>query len=150
LIKNGSAHLRVIVATSLACALVVGCSRKIDPVPPGPPPLAINLDHLRRLGLDTEVGGRPVRVVALYSEAPDYQPKGSPARDGYEGIAAVDDAARAAVVYLRAFEQTGDSAARRDALGLLEFVAAMEQGDGEFVNFVDTRGRLMRDAPSSR
>ncbi len=62
----------------------------------------------------------------------------------------MDDAARAAVVYLRAFEQTGDSAARRDALGLLAFVAAMEQGDGEFVNFVDTRGRLNRDAPSSR
>jgi multiple sugar transport system substrate-binding protein len=150
LINNVSARLRIIVVTSLVCATVVGCSRKIDPVPPGPPPLTINLDHLRRLGLDTEVGGRPVRVVALYSEAPDYQPKGSPARDGYEGIAAVDDAARAAVVYLRAFEQTGDSAARRDALGLLAFVAAMEQGDGEFVNFVDTRGRLNLDAPSSR
>jgi len=132
------------------CALAGGCSRKIDPVPPGPPPLAINLDHLRRLGLDVNVAGRPVRVVALYAEAPDYQPKGSPARDGYEGIAAVDDAARAAVVYLRAFEQTGDTTARRDALGLLAFVAAMEQGDGEFVNFIDTSGRLNLAAPSSR
>ncbi|HYN82547.1 MAG TPA: sugar ABC transporter substrate-binding protein [Gemmatimonadaceae bacterium] len=142
--------MRVIVAISLVCAIAGGCSRKIDPVPPGPPPVAINLDHLRRLGLDVNVGGRPVRVVALYAEAPDYQPKGSPARDGYEGIAAVDDAARAAVVYLRAFEQTGDSTARRDALGLLAFVAAMEQGDGEFVNFIDTTGRLNLVAPSSR
>jgi hypothetical protein len=33
---------------------------------------------------------------------------------------------------------------------LLNFVTAMEQGDGEFVNFIDSAGRLNRDAPSSR
>jgi multiple sugar transport system substrate-binding protein len=142
--------VRVVFAMSLLCAIAASCTRKIDPVPSGLPPVAINLDHLRRLGLDANVGGRAVRVVALYSEAPDYKPKGSPARDGYEGIAAVDDAARAAVVFLRAYEQTGDSAARRDALGLLAFVAAMEQGDGEFVNFIDTRGRPNLNAASSR
>jgi hypothetical protein len=32
-----------------------------------------------------------VRVVALYAEAPDDRPTGSPARDGYEGIASLDD-----------------------------------------------------------
>ncbi|MEP7380932.1 MAG: sugar ABC transporter substrate-binding protein [Gemmatimonadota bacterium] len=96
------------------------------------------------------MNGRPVRVVSLYAEAPDYAPVGSPARDGYEGIASVDDAARAAVVFLRAWEMTGDSLARSDAEGLLAFVTAMEQGDGEFVNFVDARGRLNLTAPSSR
>ena len=118
--------------------------------PRGPAPIRLSLAHLRHLGLDLVVRGRPVRVVALYADAPDYRPTGSPARDGYEGIASVDDAARAAVVHLRAFEATGDSTAREDALGLLAFVTAMEQGDGEFVNFVDTTGRLNRDAPSSR
>ena len=78
-----------------------------------PPPLAVRFDHLRHLGLDAVVNGRPVRVVALYAEAPDYRPTGSPARDGYEGIASVDDAARAAVVYLRAYEETGDARASR-------------------------------------
>ena len=39
---------------------------------------------------------------------PDYRPTGSPARDGSEGIASVDDAARAAVAYLRAYELAGD------------------------------------------
>jgi multiple sugar transport system substrate-binding protein len=100
--------------------------------------------------MDANVNGRAVRVVALYAEAPDYRPVGSPARDGYEGIAAVDDAARAAVVYLRSYELSGDTTQRAEALGLLAFVAAMEQGDGEFINFVDTRGRLNRAAPSSR
>lgn len=137
---------------SLLLTTVVGCagSAPSESEPRGPAPLRVSLDHLRRLGLDVVVNGRPVRVVALYAEAPDYRPTGSPARDGYEGIASVDDAARAAVVFLRAYEATGDSTARDDALGLLAFVAAMEQGDGEFVNFVDTAGRLNRIAPSSR
>jgi multiple sugar transport system substrate-binding protein len=91
-----------------------------------------------------------VRVVSLYAEAPDYVPTGSPARDGYEGIASLDDAARAAVAYLRAYEQTGDLRAHDEALKLLAFVVSMEQGDGEYVNFVDAHGKLNRDAESSR
>lgn len=94
--------------------------------------------------------GKPVRVISLYAEAPDYRPTGSPARDGFEGIASLDDAARAAVVYLREYEATGDVRARDEAVRLLGFVTAMEQGDGEFVNFIDSAGRLNRDAQSSR
>lgn len=132
--------------------LAPGCGRNAVSPPRSaePPPLALNYDHLRHLGLDATVAGRPVRVVALYADAPDYNPTGSPARDGFEGIACVDDAARAAVVYLRAYEETGDSSARNEALGLLRFVAAMEQGNGEFVNFIDAEGRLNRGAVSSR
>ena len=57
--------------------------------------------------MDAVVNGRPVRVVALYAEAPDYLPTGSPVRDGSEGVACVDDAARAAIVYLRAVRGNG-------------------------------------------
>ncbi|HLA13544.1 MAG TPA: sugar ABC transporter substrate-binding protein [Gemmatimonadaceae bacterium] len=137
---------------ALLVLLLAGCARQPETVatPPGPLPLTIRLDHLRSLGLDAVVKGRPVRVVALYAEAPDYRPAASPARDGYEGIASLDDAARAAVVYLRAYESTGDTVARREALGLLAFVVAMEEGDGEFVNFIDASGRLNRNAISSR
>ena len=136
----------------LVAPLLAGCRRQPEALasPPGPAPLAIRLDYLEHLGLDAVVRGRPVRVVSLYAEAPGYRPTGSPARDGYEGIASLDDAARAAVVYLRAYEATGDARARDEALGLLAFVVAMEQGDGEFVNFIDARGRPNRDAPSSR
>ena len=136
----------------LFALIVAGCGRQRENLasPPGPAPLAVRLDYLQHLGLDAVVNGRPVRVVALYANAPDYRPTGSPARDGYEGIACLDDAARAAVVYLRAYEATGDARARDEAVGLLGFVVAMEQGDGEFVNFIDARGRPNRDAPSSR
>jgi multiple sugar transport system substrate-binding protein len=141
---------RIFAALTLSVLFSLACGRETEPVPPGPAPLSVKLDYLRHLGLNATVAGRPVRVVSLYAEAPDYRPTGSPARDGYEGIASLDDAARAAVLYLRAYEQTGDSTARTEALGLLSFVVSMEQGDGEFVNFIDARGRLNRAALSSR
>jgi multiple sugar transport system substrate-binding protein len=132
-------------------AIVAGCGPDASvPPPTGPPPLTVRLDHLRRLGMDAIVNGRPVRVVSLYAEAPDYRPTGSPARDGYEGIAAVDDAARAALVYLRAYEEAADPRDRDEAHGLLQFIVAMEQGNGEFVNFIDAKGRPNHTAPSSR
>ena len=139
-------------ALLVVAVLVAGCGRapSSTPASAAPPPLAVRLDHLRHLGMDAVVNGRPVRVVALYAEAPDYRPAESPARDGSEGIACVDDAARAALVYLRAYEETGDARDRDEAHGLLQFVAAMEQGDGEFLNFIDRQGRPNRDAPSSR
>jgi multiple sugar transport system substrate-binding protein len=136
----------------VALLLVLACGRgDLEPVPSdAPPPLTVRLDHLQHLGMDAAVGGVAVRVVALYAEAPDYQPTASPERDGSEGVAAVDDAARAAVVYLRAYEESGDARVRDEAHGLLRFISAMEQGDGEFVNFIDAQGIPNRDAPSSR
>jgi len=141
-----------LVLGTVALLFAAGCGREsvTPPRSDAPPPLTLRYDHLRHLGMDATVAGQSVRVVALYADAPDYRPSGSPARDGFEGIACVDDAARAAVVYLRAYEETADTNIRDEALGLLRFVAAMEQGNGEFVNFIDTQGRLNRTAPSSR
>ena len=134
-----------------ACLLALGCRRgAAEPArSAAPPPTRLNFAHLRHLSLEKTVGRVPVRVVALYANAPLYLPSGSPRRDGLEGIASVDDAARAAVLFVRAYEQGGDVRDRAAARGLLEFVAAMEQGDGEFLNFVDTSGRPNRTAVSS-
>jgi multiple sugar transport system substrate-binding protein len=133
-------------------SLTASCGRNAEThaAPRGPAPTTVRLDHLQHLGLNAVVRGRPVRVVSLYANAPDYRPTGSPERDGFEGIASLDDAARAAVVYLREYEATGDVHTRDEAVRLLNFVTAMEQGDGEFVNFIDSAGRLNRGAPSSR
>jgi multiple sugar transport system substrate-binding protein len=147
----GARRLTVLALAAFA-GVPAGCGGRTEltAVPRGPAPLAINLDHLRHLGLGAVVRGQPVRAVSLYAEAPDYHLVGSPARDGFEGIASVDDAARAAVIYLRDYEVTGDARSHDEAVGLLAFITAMEQGDGEFVNFIDSTGRLNRTAPSSR
>lgn len=160
--RRGVVVLAVLGALALASALgvgVSGCSRSTPSSgadePPGiasaraAPAYAPRLDWLRRLGLDLTVRGRRVRAVALYANAPDYAPASSPSRDGSEGVACVDDAARAAVVWLRDFEVTGDAASRDEASRLLDFVVAMEQGDGELVNFVRADGTPNTTSPTS-
>lgn len=152
MIEGGSISRRLILPVTLSLvSLATACGRDTTyAAPRGPSPTAVRLDHLEHLGLNAIVRGKPVRVVSLYAEAPAYRPTPSPARDGFEGIASLDDAARAAVVYLREYDATRDSTARDQAIRLLSFVTAMEQGDGEFVNFIDSAGRLNRNAPSSQ
>ena len=142
---------RIAISASVIICLTPGCNHEAEsaPISPASRPITLRTDYLRHLALAATVKGHPVRVIALYANAPDYRPTGSPARDGFEGIASVDDAARAAVAYLRRYEATGDTSARDEALGLLGFVSSMEQGDGEFINFIDARGRPNTRARSS-
>ncbi len=93
---------------------------------------AFNLAHLDHLGEEITRSGESLRIIHIYSEAPNYAWVG----DEDEGIAALDDAARAAVVYLRHYEYTGDPASARKAAQLLRFVMSMQQPDGLFFNFV--------------
>src|SRR6266550_3912763 len=145
------AHRAIVIALVPATVLVIGCRRQESvAAPPGQKPLTVRMDYLTHLGLDATVNQKPVRAVSLYAEGPDYHLTGSPARDGFEGIASVDDAARATVAYLRDYETTGDVRSRNHAVALLNFVSSMEKGDGEFVNFIDANGRQNSNAVSSR
>jgi hypothetical protein len=141
-----------VAATMVVATNATSCNRVAESAPASPAsrPIPVTRDYLKHLALDATVKGHPVRVVSLYANAPDYKPTGSPERDGYEGIASVDDAARAAVAYLRYYESHADTGARDEALGLLGFVSAMEQSDGEFLNFIDSSGKANRTALSSR
>ncbi|MGH7600417.1 MAG: T9SS type A sorting domain-containing protein, partial [bacterium] len=78
------------------------------------------------------INGDSMAVVHLYSNYPDYQWVGDPD----EGIAAVDDAARAVVAYLRHFEKFNDAHSLRLAKLLLRFLFFMQAGDGGFYNFI--------------
>jgi len=131
-----------------ALVLALACSQP-PPPPCGSPAFAPKLDYLRHLGMDLTIGGKRVRAVALYANAPDYRHTASPARDGSEGVACVDDAARAALVYLRDVEVTGNPASREEASRLIDFVVAMEQGNGEWINFVNADGTPNRTSPTS-
>ncbi len=94
-----------------------------------------NFGHLIHLTERIPFHGDSVDVVHVYANYPDYEWVGA-AESGQEGIACVDDAARAAVLYLRHFELTGDRASLTRALPLLKFVRAMETEDGNFYNFI--------------
>lgn len=113
---------------------------------PGRPDL-VNLDHLDHLSQDVSRGDETLRIVRIYAEAPDYEPIGDPD----EGIACVDDAARAAVLLLRRYELTGDASALERARGLLRFVMYMQAENGLFYNFVlDDDLTINRDHRNSR
>jgi hypothetical protein len=92
----------------------------------------LNLDHLDHLGEVVSHNGEPVRLIHIYAEAPDYDWVG----DGDEGVSCVDDVARAAVVYLRHFELTGNEESAEKAKELLRFVLYMQTEEGLFHNFV--------------
>ncbi len=112
----------------------------------------INLAHLRFLTEPVAVDGREMAIVHIYSEKPDYQWVDASG----EGISAVDDVARAAVVYLQQYERlkAKDSPDAEDTLHLarlcLEFVRYMQTPDGAFYNFVfDRNGTINKTGNTS-
>ncbi|MBN1488550.1 MAG: hypothetical protein JXA69_01430 [Phycisphaerae bacterium] len=106
-----------------------------------------NLSHLDHLGEDVVRDGQTVRLIHIYAEAPDYSRRADPE----EGTACVDDAARAAVVYLRHFELTGNDASREKAEGLLRFILHLQAPSGLFFNFVlNNRLEINREHQRSR
>jgi hypothetical protein len=108
----------------------------------------INFAHLRHLTQEIVLNGERVSIVHVYANYPGYE--WVEATDsGEEGMACVDDAARAAVVYLRSYELRQDTAALASARSLLRFVMAMQANDGEFFNFVRRDCSINRDGKTS-
>lgn len=107
----------------------------------------LNLAHLDFLSEEVRLDGQPVLLTHIYCEAPEYRW----ADASGEGIAAVDDVARAAIVYLDYWAATGDGPALERARAGLNFVLRMQTGRGEFYNFVlDRQGTINTSGPTSR
>ncbi|RMF61437.1 MAG: hypothetical protein D6746_05570, partial [Bacteroidetes bacterium] len=114
---------------------------------PEPAPALFNLAHLEHLTETVTRGTATLALVHIYAEAPTY----AWVADDDEGASALDDVARAAVVYLRHYEFTGDAHARKRAEQLLRFVLYMQREDGLFYNFVwDNTLRINTEHPNSR
>jgi hypothetical protein len=105
----------------------------------------VNFSHLRHLTQEVVLDGERVSIVHVYANFPDYKWVDA----GEEGIACVDDAARAAVVYLRSFELQHDTSSLSSARSLLRFVMSMQADDGEFYNFVRHDYSVNRDGKTS-
>ncbi|TSA23175.1 hypothetical protein D4R75_03855 [bacterium] len=108
----------------------------------------VNFAHLRHLTQEIVLNGGPVSIVHVYANYPDYEWVEA-ADSGQEGIACVDDAARAAVVYLRSFELQHDTSSLISARSLLRFVMSMEAEDGNFYNFIRRDHSINRDGKTS-
>lgn len=106
----------------------------------------VNLAHLNFLVEDVKIAGQPMAIIHIYSEAPKYEWVDASG----EGIACVDDAARAAVVYLEDYELTRDKQSLDKAYRLLNFTLYMQAEDGEFYNFIyDREGTINKNGITS-
>ncbi len=112
----------------------------------------VNLSHLRFLTEPVTIDGHDMAIVHIYSETPDYKWVDAAG----EGISAVDDVARAAIVYLWEYERLKAKNApdADDTLHMarlcLEFVRYMQASDGAFYNFVfDRKGTINKTGNTS-
>ncbi|WP_053216099.1 hypothetical protein [Guptibacillus hwajinpoensis] len=106
----------------------------------------INLSHLDSLNEEVTIDGTEMLITHIYSEYPDYDWVDASG----EGIAAVDDVARAAIVYLTDYENNKNQASLEKARKLLNFVMYMQAEDGEFYNFIYEDLSINTDGPTSK
>jgi hypothetical protein len=93
-----------------------------------------------------EIDGREMAIVHIYSEWPAYRWVDASG----EGITAVDDIARAVLVYLELGRDGRDDPAMERARRLLETVMYLQADDGDYYNFLrDRTGTINVDGPTS-
>lgn len=105
----------------------------------------INFSHLQHLTERVLFYGDSVDIIHIYADYPSYDWVDA----SNEGIACVDDAARAAVVYLRHYELTKNKESVLRAKALLKFVLHLQADDGQFYNFIDADRVINRDGITS-
>ena len=92
------------------------------------------LRQLRRLTRPVPAAGPSACALGVYADGSDTL---IAAREsGEEGVACVDDAARAVVLLADLWSATGDPQVRVWATGLLDFLLHLQRPDGRFVNFI--------------
>ena len=105
------------------------------------------LRQLARLTRPLPAAGAGGLAIAVYAD----EDGPLPATDkGFEGVACVDDAARAVVLLCDLWERTRLGTLREWALGLVEFLLHQQRADGAFANFItDWDGTPNLDGPTS-
>ncbi len=114
----------------------------------GPADRLVNFAHLIHLTERIALDDDSVDIVHIYANYPGYNWTGA-AESGEEGIACVDDAARAALLYLDYFDLTRDTTALQRAVPLIRFVRHMEAEDGLYFNFLHADHSINREGRTS-
>ncbi|MCF8260182.1 MAG: hypothetical protein K9J12_05355 [Melioribacteraceae bacterium] len=107
--------------------------------------LVINTAHLDYLYEEIEVEGKDMAIIHIYSDAPDYKFVG----DDDEGIACIDDVARAAIFYLKDWQINKTTTSLNKNKLLLEFVLHLQAENGYFYNFIWEDYSINRDFKTS-
>jgi hypothetical protein len=106
------------------------------------------LRQLAALTRRVPAAGPRALALAVYSDAMGEQFEAR--ESGVEGVACVDDAARASALLYRLWAATGNDALKQWADGLMDFVLWMHAGDGLWFNFIlDWDGARNVDGPTS-
>ncbi|MDR3667656.1 MAG: hypothetical protein P4L35_12505 [Ignavibacteriaceae bacterium] len=92
----------------------------------------VNTAHLDHLYQEIKVNNNSLGIIHIYAEAPDYKWEDASG----EGIACVDDAARAAVFYMNYYKQTHDRNCLPKIKSIVNFLFYMHSGNGFFYNFI--------------
>lgn len=124
-----------------------GVAEEVTPAPPEEmSDGVVNLAHLNFLSEEVEIAGQPQLLTHIYAEAPKYTWVDASG----EGIACVDDVARAVIVYLDFFDRTQNPRALERARAGLNFVRYLQVENGQFYNFVQDRsGTINRTGTTS-
>jgi hypothetical protein len=106
------------------------------------------LRQLGRLTRALPAAGPEALAIAVYADADDAPVVAR--ESGWEGVACIDDAARALDMLCMVWQATELASVRRWCDGLLDFVVWMQDPDGRWVNFVsDWDGTVNRSGASS-
>jgi len=106
------------------------------------------LRQISRLGRSVPSAGNRALAVAVYADSGNTPKRAQEA--GYEGVACVDDAARALELYCDLWNVTRLPWALRWCEGLLDFILAMQDVDGRWLNFIlDWEGNPNREGRTS-
>ena len=133
-----------LIAAFMIALYFSGCSPKVDKEITNTS--VINTAHLDALYGEKNVGGQTVGIIHIYAEYPDYHLMG----DDDEGIACVDDASRAAIFYLRHYQNTSDEEHLRKGRMLIKFLLAMQSPNGYYYNFIWPDGTIHTDGITSK
>ena len=92
----------------------------------------VNTAHLDHLYQEIKVDNTSLGIIHIYAEAPNYKWIDASG----EGIACIDDAARAAVFYMNYYKHTQDRKYLLQIRNLINFQLYMHAPNGFFYNFI--------------
>ncbi len=115
----------------IGCSIILLSTLLVSKVPAQEESL-INTSHLDHLYSNIVVNDDTMGIVHIYSDYPNYnyvEAKG-------EGIACVDDAARAEIFYIKYYHQHPDIKVLKKIENLTKFLLYMQSSNGFFYNFI--------------